>query len=420
LAGVLPRTYVPVSLKEVAMRAGKAAWLPLVLVVLSCASQGAPKVPEAPDETVRFLASGLADARPQVVWQGLPPSWQAELTVCLQESAEKSDPEIYTAGWSVAGKIVRVLEEKQAFILDHPMLAAQVKDRAKTETLLRGVAGMMRTLMESELADREALRKIDVEKFLAGTGATLFRQVMELAIAAEGRTPGVPFRPDQLRLEDVAVVSQVGDAARLRVVMAGGKSSEQDWVRVEGRWVPKAMVDGWPKAMAGLRQQIETAAPTTPERKQAVLVQLRMVESALDSVLATATPAEYQAAAGTALGTLMGAAMAQAQALGPFGGAPSPAPTPAPITEPEREADGSSVAEAAPADQFLRRHPIAVRDAGRHLGASVHIVAVDGAEFDGTLRAADGRTLTVERESEAGTMTHAMAVRDVKALHVWR
>lgn len=406
------------------MRAGKAVWLPLVLVVLSCASQGAPKVPEAPDETIRFLASGLAGARPQVLWQGLPPSWQAELTVCLQESAEKSDPELYAAGWSVANKLARILEEKQAFVLDHPMLAAQIKDRAKTETLLRGVAGMLRTLMDSELADREALRKIDVEKFLAGTGAALFRQAMELAIAAEGSTPGVPFRPDQLQLEDVGVVSRVGDAARLRVVMAGGKSSEHDWVRVEGRWVPKAMADGWPKAMAGLRQQIETAAPTTPERKQAMLVQLRMVDSALDKVLATATPAEFQAAAGTALGTLMGAAMAQAQAqgFGPFGGAPPPAPTPAPITdpEPESEPDGSSVAEAAPADQFLRRHPIAVRDARRHLGASVHIVAMDGTEFDGTLRAADGRSLTVERESEAGTMTHAMAVRDVKSLQVWR
>ena len=95
--------------------------------------------------------------------------------------------------------------------------------------------------------------------------------------------------------------------------------------------------------------------------------------------------------------------------------APSPAPAPAedPIPTPTTTAKTAD-------DQFLRPHPIGVRDARRHLGALVHVVAANGVEFDGTLRAADGRTLTVERESEAGTMTHAVAVADVKALQVWR
>jgi hypothetical protein len=71
-------------------------------------------------------------------------------------------------------------------------------------------------------------------------------------------------------------------------------------------------------------------------------------------------------------------------------------------------------------DTFLHAHPIPLKEARRHIGASVHVVATDGDEFDGTLRAADARTLTLERESPAGTMTHAMAMTEVRTLQIWK
>ena len=169
------------------MRVLRTAWLPVAVAALSCASLGSPKVPETPDGTVRFLAAGLAESRPQVLWQGLPPSWQADLTACLRESAEKSDPEVYAAGWRLADKAARILEEKRTLILDHPMVASQVKEREKVEAVLAAAAGLLRTLVESELSDREALRKIDLEKFLAGTGAKLMGQAQGVATLLHGR-----------------------------------------------------------------------------------------------------------------------------------------------------------------------------------------------------------------------------------------
>ena len=47
------------------MRAIHRAWLPIALVTLSCASLGSPKVPDTPDGTVRFVAAGLTEMRPQ-------------------------------------------------------------------------------------------------------------------------------------------------------------------------------------------------------------------------------------------------------------------------------------------------------------------------------------------------------------------
>jgi hypothetical protein len=104
----------------------------------------------------------------------------------------------------------------------------------------------------------------------------------------------------------------------------------------------------------------------------------------------------------------MGAAMSRAAKPAPQVTAPTPSP------------DAAPGPEADPTEQYLRRQRIAVRDARRHVGQLVFVIAKDGVEFEGTLLNADGRTLTVERESEAGTMTHAMAVSDVKSLEVWR
>ncbi len=400
------------------MRVLRTAWFPLALVAVSCASLGSPRVPDTPDGTLRFVATGLAESRPQVLWQALPRSWQADVTAVLHESAEKTDPELYALGWSLAGKIARVLDEKQAFILDHPMMAGRIKDREKTEALLHAGAGFLRTLTESDLADREALRTLDVEKFLAGTGAELVRQGRELGELVQGMqadlpasAPKAPFRLDQLQLEEVTVLQQDGSTARLRVVVGGGKSTELDWVQIEGRWVPKEMADAWPKAIAGARQQLASAVPASAERKQALIVQLRMVDGALDAVLATKTPAEFQAAAGAALGTVMGAALTQARPQPP---ALLPDRSPAPSLAP-----GMPSLPVAGPDTLLRAHAIALREAPRHIGASVHVVAMDGDEFDGTLRAADARSLTLERESPAGTMTHAMALNEVRALQIW-
>ena len=396
------------------MRALRTAWLPLACVALSCASLGSPRVPDTPDGTLRFVATGLAESRPQVLWQALPPSWQADVTAVLHESADKTDPELYELGWSVAGKIARILDEKQAFILDHPMMAGRIKDREKTEALLHAGAGFLRTLADSELADRDALRTLDVEKFLAGTGARLLRDARELSVLLQGLPDALPatapasaFRLDQLRLDDVSVLHRDGGSARLRIVLGGGASSEHDWVQVEGRWVPREMAEAWPKAIEGARQQLAGAVPASAERRQALIVQLRMVQGALDAVLATTTAGEFQAAAGAAFGTMLGAAMAQ-------GRPPAPSLAPA-VPQPPAVA-----AEPSEPSTLLRAHAIAVREAPRHIGASVHVVAMDGDEFDGTLRAADSRSLTLERESPAGTMTHAMALNEVRTLQIWK
>jgi hypothetical protein len=398
--------------REVVMRARRMLWLPLVGVAVSCAGLGSPRVPDTPDGTLRFVATGLAESRPQVLWQALPASWQADVTAILHEGADKTDPELYELGWAVAGKTARVLDEKQEFILEHPLVAGRIQDREKTQALLHAGARFLQTLAESELADREALRSLDVENFLAGTGAKLLRDARELSVLVQGLPGDLPatapagaFRLDRLRLEDVAVLERRGSTARLRIVPGDGTGTEQDWVEVEGRWVPKSMAEAWPKAIAEARRQLAGIVPGNAERKQALIVQLRMVDGALDAVLATRTAGEFQAAAGAAFGTMLGAAVTRAQPQAPAVAPPMP----------------PAVAAAPPAsDTLLRAHPIAVREAPRHIGASVHVVAMDGGEFDGTLRAADARTLTLERESPAGTMTHAMALNEVRTLQIWK
>jgi len=247
-------------------------------------------------------------------------------------------------------------------------------------------------------------------------------------------------------VSDVKVLRSYPEAARLQVTLADGTSSEHDWVRVEGRWVPKALADDWSRGIAQAKQGLAARAREATGSRQVLLVQLRMVDAALDGVLATKTAEEFQAAVTAAAGTFAGAAMAHAQGgRNPFvprprvvvptdgtatsatdgrGGLPDLSPGVPGLdgAVPAGSAVAVKASDAAGAEDHgvMTTHPVSVRDARRYVGQAMHVVGEDGTAFDGTLLAVKSGTLTFQRESAAGTMTHDVALAEVESLAVWR
>ena len=61
---------------------------------------------------------------------------------------------------------------------------------------------------------------------------------------------------DELRRTDIAVVSVDGDRAVVRMTPPDDEPEDQELVRVEGRWVPAEMADGWETRMAEARERL--------------------------------------------------------------------------------------------------------------------------------------------------------------------
>lgn len=290
------------------------------LALLGCGG-GDPQVPDTPDGTITAVTAALADGKPQVLWTAMPASYQKDVSGLVHDFAGKMDPELYGKGVAVAKKLVAVLRDKRDFILGHPMLAmAKVKAdelKPKWDT----VVGLVETLVNSELGSLDKLKTLDVGAFLRGTGATLMADAAELSKVS----PDDPYEKEfaaNLRGVKVEIIKAEAESATVKVTHPDKSSKEMELVRVEGKWVPKEMVDDWAEMMANARKQLAgMGKEMKPESKAQALAMMAVAESALDQLLKADTQEKFNAALQGAMGMFMGG-------MGPEPLTPPTPPTP--------------------------------------------------------------------------------------------
>jgi hypothetical protein len=97
-----------------------------------------------------------------------------------------------------------------------------------------------------------------VEKVLSTSGSQLMVTLREFdKFSTNGK--GDDLKEKMLSLK-TTVVKQDGDTATVKMADkddAGKEPKEQQYVRVEGRWIPKDMADGWKAEIAKAKKTIE-------------------------------------------------------------------------------------------------------------------------------------------------------------------
>ena len=380
-----------------------------------CSRNEAAPVAETADRAVLLVTEGLADGRPQVVWHALPASYQQDVTDLIHEFAGKMDAEMWNRSFGVIQKITLVLSEKREFILDHPMLASQIEDRDEAEEAWDALIDVLEIVVESDLADLDRVEKLDVERFLSGTGVKLMKRFKEIeAFAPANAVPGLG-----LQNAEATLISSEGDKARVRMKIPGQPPKEEDFVRVEGKWIPAAMANEWDQTMAEARKQLAGfSGEKMMQNKSALLMQLSMVEGALDQLLATKTAAEFNTAVGGLMGMAMGAMMAQSQnssGINPFGnsapmfGAPQvPSSPPPPSFEATPQTRQRQVESGA---QVYRREGIE-----GYIGEQVRVTERDGSNTNGFLVSVSDDLLIIEKRIIGGSVKIEMSRASIETV----
>jgi hypothetical protein len=104
---------------------------------------------------------------------------------------------------------------------------------------------------------------------------------------------------------EIEVVKAEGDKATVKVSYPGGEEEISEMVKVEGKWLPKEMVDGWKEAMSSAKTQIAQIDPKTiAEAKPQIMGALAGVETALDQLSKAKTAEEFGKAAAGLMGNL--------------------------------------------------------------------------------------------------------------------
>ena len=251
------------------------------LALLGCSGgavdRGAP--PATAEETVKWVADGLAANDPTVVWDALPASYQADVSSILHEFAGKVDPGVWNQSVGVLQQFSGVLRDKKEYWLNSSVLPEEIKD-PEVAANWDAMVGFMDTLFGSELADVEALKSLDLRQFLAGTGNRLMEQGNSLTALSPDAQEDVGW--NKLSQLTATKLQEEDGIVTVKVEVPDETPREMPFIRLEERWVPKEMADDWPTDMAELR---ETVARMDPAASGQSTTQIKMFLSMLEGFL---------------------------------------------------------------------------------------------------------------------------------------
>jgi hypothetical protein len=199
---------------------------------------------------------------------------------------------------------------------------------------LETMGKMLQTLVESDLGKHATAKGMDPGKFLDETGKELFKLIAETSKLEEGD----PWNTEiKAKLKDIKVeiVSQEGDTATISVSgipdlpdideltaqlpgfddselpgLSMLRNGEQQVVKVEGKWIPKAMADEWKDNMSEASEMINNDLKNMlgPEEKKQVMNIMNAVQMGITGATKAKTQQELQMAMMQAvMGALMSA-----------------------------------------------------------------------------------------------------------------
>ncbi|MFO0725272.1 MAG: hypothetical protein U1E65_15930 [Myxococcota bacterium] len=299
---------------------------------------------EKPDAFI-VATQKAAAGEPQALFDALPASYQKDAQGVVAAFAAKIPAQPWNDSFSLLAKLSKVFETKKDFVLGHPALKGMVKP----EDVAKGwdpLVHMVSTVANSDIKTADGMKKLDIRAYMAGPLAQViadFEKAAEVAANVPGGGAGAAKfskMKNSLKTAKITIEKEEGDHATVKVEMEGEKTETTEMVKVEGKWIPKELADGWPKAMAEAKAGIEKM-----NVEPAMIAQFNamkgMIDPALDGLLAAKTQDEFNAQIDGVMKAVMGSrggARGGEIAEAPAGDVPPPdvaAPAPAPAEAPK-------------------------------------------------------------------------------------
>jgi hypothetical protein len=271
------------------------------VALLAAPHAAAATIPDSPDGTVRAVAEGIASGHPEVLWQALPPSYQTDLNELTRLVADTVDPQLWDAAFATGRRAAAILAVKKDIILASSTLQQSGAVGDDLDSGWDAAVAVLDAVCSSEISTTAGLKTVDWERYLATTGA----DIVERARSAGGDDGNSPV--DDLRRTRIEVVSVDGDHAVVRMTVPDEQPRDQELVRVEGRWVPKEMADGWDTRMAEARERLSNI---TDEERIEISTQgmmfVGMADGFLQQLEAVESPEEFDQMLAALIGPFLG------------------------------------------------------------------------------------------------------------------
>ena len=298
----------------------------------------APKaqLPSGADSVVLIPIKLLEEEDPKLLWEMLPPSYQTDVTNLIHSFVNNMDQQLWDKLFEVLSQAGLLLNDKQDLItaMIEENLGGTDALPEEMQQSLETMGKMLQTLVESDLGKHATAKGMDPGKFLDETGKELFKLIAETSKLEEGD----PWNTEiKTKLKDIKVeiVSQESDTATISVSgmpdlpdideltaqlpgfddselpgLSMLRNGEQQVIKVEGKWIPKAMADEWKDNMSEASEMINNDLKNMlgPEEEKQVMNIMNAVQMGLAGAAKAKTQQELQMAMMQAvMGALMSA-----------------------------------------------------------------------------------------------------------------
>lgn len=292
--------------------------------VMGCGGSKASPA-KTPDAVVMQVTKAVNNNQPQKVFQALPDSYQADINSVISDAAKKMDAEVWSESHKLIEQILKIAKEKKDLILGTSMLANTPDKAALSKSWDQNIE-MLETVISSDFADLEKLRKCDAAKLLADNGAAIMAKAKSASVGNPSYKK-MQKTLDKLKSVKASIESKEGDVTNVKIETEGETPEIVSFVKVEGKWIPKDLADTFATKIAEARTNIVKMDFSSEKGKAAkakIMQQISMIKTMLTQAEAAKTS---QAMEGVMMGLMMGA---MSMGGGATGGAGTPPPPPPP------------------------------------------------------------------------------------------
>jgi hypothetical protein len=238
--------------------------------------------------SVQQMLAHLREGRLDLAIEFLPPRYQDDLNQLVREAAASADPEAWAAVLRTADKLLRVLQEKKPLLLSALDPADAEANSPSLTDSWDELVGILTDLRDSELTQLDKLRQFEAQQFLQTTGNSLFQRLRGTAATGGGHPLDV--------LQAVRVETSLTPDGRVLLLVTppgGDVADEVEFVSLEGRWVPRSLVNSWDSMLSGWRSWLLRSAEQGDRHREL----LAAVEAGVDRLSAAESVEDVQVVA---------------------------------------------------------------------------------------------------------------------------
>ncbi len=242
-------------------------------------------------ETAEVLSQAMVHFHLPTLWDGLTPRYQRDVQESIRMHAEAIDPGIWNGVAGLIKNASELVETKRDMFLNNPKLGAMLSNDESTKQAWDAAAALLASIADSRLTDQEAMKQFDMAQFIA-SDAPAIRTAFVAFTEKVNTMEQSPFG-NLAAAPEIETLSESDTEAVFRITM-GEETREQKFVKVENRWLPADMVEGWDQAMQDQREAV--AKMKSPEGRQQMMqmqMGVMMAGAPLNALLGAKTQAEF-------------------------------------------------------------------------------------------------------------------------------